>query len=53
MQKLERGFLLTQRTTYLEPYEAGRVRIPQQLQEIRNLTVDNPPQQQRLNDADL
>ena len=48
----QRGFLLTQRAVYLEPYDAGRSRIAQQLKEVRNLTGDNPEQQRRLDQID-
>jgi CHASE3 domain sensor protein len=48
----QRGFLLTQRAVYLEPYDAGRSRIAQQLKEVRNLTGDNPEQQRRLDEID-
>jgi CHASE3 domain sensor protein len=44
----QRGFLLTQRAVYLEPYDAGRARIAQQLAELRRMTADNPAQQERL-----
>lgn len=44
----ERGFLLTQRASYLEPYEAGRARVEQELQDLRTLTTDNAAQQKRL-----
>ena len=44
----QRGFLLTQRAVYLEPYDASRSKIPQQLTEVRNLTADNADQQKRL-----
>ena len=48
----QRGFLLTQRAVYLEPYESGRSRIAQQLSELRKLTADNPAQQERLNEVE-
>ena len=44
----QRGFLLTRRDTYLEPYDAGIARVGQQLSVLRALTIDNPGQQQRL-----
>jgi CHASE3 domain sensor protein len=47
----QRGFLLTRRDVYLEPYDAGRVRVGQQLSDLRNLTADNAYQQQRLEEA--
>jgi CHASE3 domain sensor protein len=48
----QRGFLLTHKPAYLEPYEAARERIPQQLRELRALTADNPAQQERLTAAE-
>lgn len=48
----QRGFLLTQRSVYLEPYDAGRARIAQQISELRKLTADNPAQQERLTEAE-
>jgi CHASE3 domain sensor protein len=44
----QRGYLLTRRAVYLEPYTAGRGRIAQRLAELRKLTADNPAQQERL-----
>ncbi len=44
----QRGFLLTGRESYLEPYEGARASIPQQLQQLRQLTADNTTQQQLL-----
>ena len=44
----QRGFLLTRRDLYLEPYLAGRARVDQQVNDLRVLTADNPSQQQRL-----
>ena len=46
----QRGFLLTRREIYLEPYEAGRARVGQRVADLRNLTADNPSQQQRLDE---
>ena len=48
----QRGFLLTQRAVYLEPYDGGRSRIAQQLSELRRLTADNRDQQQRLDEVE-
>lgn len=47
----QRGFLLTGRNAYLEPYDAARTRVGQQLTDLRNLTADNPYQQERLEEA--
>ena len=46
----QRGFLLTRRDIYLEPYEAGRTRVGQQISDLRTLTADNASQQQRLDE---
>ena len=46
----QRGFLLTRREVYLEPYEAARTRVGQQVADLRVLTADNPAQQQRLDE---
>jgi methyl-accepting chemotaxis protein len=46
----QRGFLLTRREIYLQPYEAGRARVGQQVNDLRLLTADNPDQQQRLDE---
>ena len=46
----QRGFLLTGREVYLQPYEAGRARVGQQVNDLRALTADNPAQQQRLDE---
>ena len=40
----QRGYLLTGERGYLEPYEQAVPRIPGQLQRLRALTIDNPPQ---------
>jgi CHASE3 domain sensor protein len=45
----QRGFLLTGEERYLEPYHEGVKAIDRYLQEARELTVDNPNQQKRLN----
>lgn len=44
----ERGYLLTGDETYLEPYLAVRDRFVGQVEQLRQLTQDNPVQQQRL-----
>lgn len=43
-----RGFLLTSRETYLEPYHWGLTRIPHELKALEELTVDNTVQQANL-----
>jgi CHASE3 domain sensor protein len=47
----QRGYLLTHRANYLEPYESGNARVAEQLQEIRALTADNPYQVDRLREV--
>jgi CheY-like chemotaxis protein/CHASE3 domain sensor protein len=44
----QRGYLLTGRETYLEPYNNARADVPGELQELRRLTGDNPRQQELL-----
>jgi PAS domain S-box-containing protein len=40
----QRGYLLTGERPYLEPYEQALPRIQAQLERLRDLTIDNPPQ---------
>lgn len=44
----QRGFLLTHRETYLEPYNSGRSQVGQRMTDLRTLTFDNESQQERL-----
>ena len=44
----QRGFLLTRREAYLEPYNAARERVGRQVSDLQALTADNPAQQQRI-----
>jgi CHASE3 domain sensor protein len=44
----QRGFLLTGRDHYLDPYRAATDRIPAKLQRLRELTADNSRQRDRL-----
>ena len=44
----QRGFILTGRESYLEPYDTARADIPGQLQELRRLTAGDPKQQELL-----
>ncbi len=46
----QRGFLITGAPAYLEPYESSVSRIHEQLGRLRELTRDNPLQQQRLDE---
>jgi methyl-accepting chemotaxis protein len=47
----QRGYLLTGRDTYLEPYNSALIGIPKRMAELRDLTSDNAHQQQRLDQA--
>jgi CHASE3 domain sensor protein len=44
----ERGFVITNNTSYLEPYEAAEKALPVALQRLRQLTSDNRDQQNNL-----
>ena len=44
-----RGFALTGREPFLEPYEAGKEGVSGDLQALRRLMADNPDQERRLN----
>jgi signal transduction histidine kinase/CheY-like chemotaxis protein/CHASE3 domain sensor protein len=44
----QRGFLLTGNNKYLEPYNAALTTVGQRLDEIAQLTSDNPTQQARI-----
>lgn len=44
----QRGYLLTGNPTYLEPYESGASAISTILARVKNLTIDNPMQQERI-----
>jgi len=44
----QRGFLLTNNERYLEPYNAAVRAIPPKLNEIEQLTLDNPAQRPRI-----
>ena len=44
----QRGYLLTGRDLYLEPYEKAKTRIPQLLGDLQQATLDSPDQQRRL-----
>ena len=48
----QRGFLLTNRETYLQPYDDARANIPGQLQELRRLTANSPRQLELLTQID-
>ncbi len=48
----QRGYLLTRRPEFLQPYEAAAPRIPSALAALRRATADNPVQQALLNRLD-
>ncbi|MDD3178774.1 MAG: CHASE3 domain-containing protein [Opitutaceae bacterium] len=48
IQSGSRGYALTGDAQYLNPYETSILRIPRLLNQLRQLTADNPRQQQRL-----
>jgi len=45
----QRGYLLTKKTTYLEPYYSGLIQADKSFHKLKKLTSDNPIQQNRLN----
>ncbi|KJH69932.1 PAS domain S-box protein [Aliterella atlantica] len=45
----QRGYLITADGNYLAPYSSASLEVNQELQIIRNLTANNPKQQQQLN----
>ena len=48
----ERGYVITGELRYLEPYNAARDVVDQKLKRVRELTSDNPIQQQRIQDLE-
>ena len=44
----QRGFLLTGKDEFLEPYDAARTRLGEDLSRLKRLTEDNQPQQARI-----
>ncbi len=49
----QRGFLLTRQASFLQPYQAARSRVGRDLARFKQLTADNPAQQQRADALDL
>ncbi|WP_406543241.1 CHASE3 domain-containing protein [Clostridium ljungdahlii] len=43
-----RGYAITGKDTFLEPYNQGKIDFQKHIQEIKELTSDNPKQQQRI-----
>jgi len=44
----QRGFVITGEDSYLEPYRSGTSRVPLVLEELKQLTADNPNQTRRI-----
>jgi CHASE3 domain sensor protein len=44
----ERGFIITGSNEYLEPYRSAVLQIDEEFQSLKQLTADNPQQQQRI-----
>ncbi|MHB1271954.1 MAG: CHASE3 domain-containing protein, partial [Rhodanobacter sp.] len=44
----QRGYIIVGEDRYLQPYQAGTAAVNKALQNLRQLTADNPGQQQRL-----
>jgi methyl-accepting chemotaxis protein len=44
----QRGYVITGATRYLDPYQGARGMADQKLKQLRELTSDNPSQQQRI-----
>jgi methyl-accepting chemotaxis protein len=44
----QRGFIITAKENYLQPYEGARDAAEQKLKDLRQLTTDNPIQERRL-----
>jgi CheY-like chemotaxis protein/CHASE3 domain sensor protein len=48
-----RGFVLTQRPRYLDPYNKNASRIMPEIKELQHLTIDNISQQERLDSLEI
>jgi signal transduction histidine kinase/FixJ family two-component response regulator len=48
----QRGFIITERPDYLEPYRAAQAEIPEHLATLRRLTADNEQQARRVTELD-
>ncbi|MCH8815353.1 MAG: CHASE3 domain-containing protein [Chloroflexi bacterium] len=46
----QRGFLITGEDRYLEPYNAGLANLQGEIDNVRELTIDNPAQTARIDD---
>ena len=49
METGQRGYLLTEDIFYLEPYHQGLINAEEHFERLKELTLDNPLQQKRLN----
>lgn len=47
----QRGYLLTGDDAYLQPYQSALTAISKLMKDLRDLTIDNPKQQQRLDEV--
>jgi methyl-accepting chemotaxis protein len=48
----QRGFVITGDAAYLEPYESAILALPRLLEQLRDLTRDNPAQQKRIDQVE-
>lgn len=48
-----RGFIITQRSKYLDPYNSNMNKILPQIRHLRSLTIDNPVQQERIDSLEF
>ena len=49
----QRGYLLTQDSSYLRPYSSARRDAEHEIAALRELTIDNPAQQRRIDSLEL
>ena len=49
----QRGYLLTNNLSYLEPYESSIKKLHDILDRAKNLTIDNPIQQEHINQIEI
>jgi methyl-accepting chemotaxis protein len=48
----QRGFIITGEPRYLEPYNNAVAKLPQEIAHLRELTIDNGAQQQRISELE-
>ena len=46
----QRGYVITREDRYLEPYDAALAAVDEHIAHVRELTIDNPVQTQRIDD---